>query len=295
MSQGNYPHPFPSFQEKYFGKHAVPPLCIISTTYPTAHQHMLQLGQGFCFDNEAPTTISPVSKFARLTCTGHVGGSAARRLPEKDDESTDAGPQTPTAALSKHSSSVGSNASEEVGAGSRHCFRGERRLVISFESFGTLGKIIQKCGRKPDHEVIIPDGLCGSHRVYNENWRFRITHGEEILHDAEVGQYCCITWEITNVASKKVLSITETSADARKRSILGHTISSKVFREAMEERAVELSMQMEAEEDPSKQASIKTLISALRPRRFSEGLLVFGLQHYSVHEACMNKLNQEEG
>jgi hypothetical protein len=64
----------------------------------------------------------------------------------------------------------------------------------------------------------------------------------------------------------------------------GRTISNKVFRDAMEHRAREYEEQQAAEDNHVRKANLESLIKGLRPKRFSEGPLCFGLQHICVQE-----------
>jgi hypothetical protein len=153
---------------------------------------------------------------------------------------------------------------------------GEHRLRITFESYGAKGKIPQTFGKKG---MYIPDGLQGAHTMYNEHWQFETRHEPE----NEQG-VVCITWIIKNASSGQELAVTETVSEAKKRVSLGHTISNRVFQKAMERRANELEASLAGETNECRLSNIHSLVKALRPHSFSEGLLAFGLQHKIVQE-----------
>jgi len=158
--------------------------------------------------------------------------------------------------------------------------RGERRLVIIFEDIGECGPCPQTFGKSG---ALIPDGVCGTHTVYNERWRFEIAHGNDVFQIDKL--ICvCITWKITNLTTGTTTSMTETRDEAVIRNSQGQTISNKVFREALESRARDLEERLEKETNPKRVAQLQSLIKALRPKRFSEGPLIFGLQHRVVQE-----------
>jgi hypothetical protein len=154
---------------------------------------------------------------------------------------------------------------------------GEHRLKVVFESFGTLTKYPQSFGTKGHY---VPDGLCGTHKMYNEGWRFHVHHNG-LVENGVVR----LTWTITNLSTSIVHSMTETNEQARRRCNLGHTISNRVFKQAMEHRASQLEAEMSDKTTPkSRLSNLKRLVRALRPKAFSEGLLAFGLQHRIVQD-----------
>jgi hypothetical protein len=157
---------------------------------------------------------------------------------------------------------------------------GERRLVISFEHFGTVTDNPQTFGK---NGVLIPDGLRGTHKVYNEYWRFEIVHESEII-DPDGLKCKPITWKVTNLNNNVTHSLTETPSEAISRACLGRTITNKVFREALEYRAAELEVALNRETSEFRRANLQALIKLLRPKRFSIGPLVFGLQHKIVQD-----------
>ena len=168
----------------------------------------------------------------------------------------------------------------EKGSNKSQIHRGEKRLVILFECLGTKGKHPQTFGKSGAY---IPDGICGSHTVYNERWRFEITHSTESF-TVEKKVCVCLTWKITNLSTGATTTLTETKDEAILRNSQGQTISNKVFREALEDRARRLEMQLQGETNPKRIAHLESLIRGLRPKRFSEGPLVFGLQHKVVQD-----------
>jgi len=168
---------------------------------------------------------------------------------------------------------------------------GENRLVIAFEKFGTKGAIPQTFGKSG---VLIPDGLLGTHTVYQQKWKFEIYHGEIVDH-MERDVCVCITWKVTNLHSGAVYARTETPREARTRRKLGRTIINQIFQEAMRMRAAELELLLENQEmDDIKRSNIKSLVQTLRPGRFTMGPLVFGLQHKTVQEQIGNTIVFDE-
>ena len=161
---------------------------------------------------------------------------------------------------------------------------GEKRLIVNFESYGSPGRYPQTYGRKGG--AIIPTGLAGVHSMYGQPWRFEIVFSDDKVF-IKKGFLCCkITWRMTNLINGVTHFEKETEEEAFVRMSLGRTISSRVFRRAMEFRARELEDQMNKLEDTegnaSDRKSLLTKITSLRPKKFSEGTLVFGLQHDSV-------------
>ena len=164
-----------------------------------------------------------------------------------------------------------------------------KRLVINFDSYGKIGKHLQTYGRKGG--AVIPDGLSGTHSMYNERWKFEIKHENDQSFE-ENGKVCvCITWKIINLTTGKVHTATETKKEAVFRMLNGRTISSRLFKEALDHRARELEEELSST-DSSNELRIKNLkakIRHLKPKRFSEGTLTFGLQHEAVQTYVMAK------
>jgi len=172
--------------------------------------------------------------------------------------------------------------------------RGERRLVISFENFGQPGTYPQTFGKSG---AIIPDGICGTHTVYNERWKFEINHTSEMF-EVDYSIKCVpLKWTITNLTTGVVTSMTESRDETVIRNTQGQTISNKVFREALEIRARDLEQRLQGEINPRRIAQLQSLIRALRPKRFSEGPLIFGLQHKIIQEkmALVGKIPEDDG
>ena len=96
----------------------------------------------------------------------------------------------------------------------------------------------------------------------------------------------CITWSITNLTMGNVTSTVETRNEAIICNCQGQTIAHKVFREALENRARDLEQWLSEASCSERNFKIEARIRALRPRRFSEGVLVFGLQHKVVQDEC---------
>jgi hypothetical protein len=166
--------------------------------------------------------------------------------------------------------------------------QGDRRLVISFEDFGTLGALPQRFGKSG---LYIPDGLTGTHTVYQEQWRFQIAHTKDAVPKTDI---ICLRWSITNLTTGHTLSKTESLVEAESRSVLGWTISSKLFRDAMHQRATEHEELLRGETNLIKIANLKSLIKTLRPKTFTQGPLIFGLKHRIVQEKIGNKSLQKQ-
>jgi hypothetical protein len=147
--------------------------------------------------------------------------------------------------------------------------QGERRLTIQFDSYGTRGTIPQTFGRG---SCIIPDGLCGRHTLYGESWCFTIKHES---YDKESG-LACVTWSMKSLASNQNLSRTETLAEARKRELHGRTIANQVVKK------------------DTWRLHLKGKIDALRPARFTQGPLAFGLHHKAVQDRMKELMQTSE-
>jgi len=153
--------------------------------------------------------------------------------------------------------------------------RGETRLNITFFGVGNCGEIPQRFGK---NMCGIPDGLSGTHEMYDQRWKFEVRHQRQ-------GNLVLITWKVINLTSKTVLTVTETPQDAMVRENCGRTICNMVLRTALENRAKELQMSL-SNADPqtrsSRMTSTENLIRVLRPKRCTVGLLFFGLLHEKV-------------
>ena len=126
--------------------------------------------------------------------------------------------------------------------------------------------------------------------MYNERWKFEVYHEGEMFERG--GFFCvCITWKITNLNSGFMISATETKNEAFSRMSLGRTISSKIFKTAMERRAKELESELNEETDPARKLSLQARINTLRPQKFCEGSLSFGLQH-GIVQTMMKKTTE---
>lgn len=159
---------------------------------------------------------------------------------------------------------------------------GENRLRIHFESFGTQGKCPQRFGKSG---CLIPDGLRGTHEIYDQHWRFEISHDSAITRDEEDHASVQITWKITNLTSGLVVQVKETPQQAILREYSGRTVCNKVVKMALSARADELEKQYKKNADtmePTKRISLENNIRVLRPRLCTVGLLFFGLLHDTV-------------
>jgi len=161
--------------------------------------------------------------------------------------------------------------------------RGETRLNITFFSIGNCGEIPQRFGK---NNCGIPDGLSGTHEMYDQRWKFEVKHQRQ-------GSLVLITWKVINLTSKTVLTVTETPQDAMVRENCGRTICNMVLRTALENRAKELQMSLAAA-DPqtrsSRMSSTENLVKVLRPKRCTVGLLFFGLLHEKVQRNFANQV-----
>jgi hypothetical protein len=163
---------------------------------------------------------------------------------------------------------------------------GERRLAITFESYGTVGAIPQTIGNR---SIYVPDGLSGKFTKYSEDWIFEIRHGTKPVECSDGVKRICIKWTIKNCRSGHEVSACETPKEAMEREKIGRTVCNKVFREAVERRRaeyVELLEEERAKDDPNvcKVSNYESLIKSLSCKRFSQGPLVFGLYHSCVQE-----------
>jgi hypothetical protein len=162
---------------------------------------------------------------------------------------------------------------------------GEQRLMINFESYGRITEHPQKMGRK---DGFIPDGVSGSFSMYGEYWGFEVRHEKLVLCD-DHQERVCVRWTVTNKSSGHVHTAVETPSDATKREMRGVSICNKVFVHAMEIRAQDYEALIEKERASGapnmlKVSNYRSRAQCLRPSRFSEGPLLFGLRHRAVQE-----------
>jgi hypothetical protein len=167
-----------------------------------------------------------------------------------------------------------------------YSWNGEERLHIHFLPCDKSQEIrpTQRLGNKP---VLIPDGLSGIFCLYDERWKFHIEYTNHIVipEDKEEDNIVCIRWTMTHVKTNKSVSITETPAEARKRQIRGLSVCNKVMLMAME--AVACEYEAMAEKDNMllhHMINHRARAKSLRPRRYSEGPLLFGLRHQCVQK-----------
>lgn len=169
---------------------------------------------------------------------------------------------------------------------SRSFLNGEQRLAIKFSQYGRKHPLPQKTGKK---KGIIPDGIAGSFMMYNETWNFEVNYKQTEICDDGV-ERVCLEWVVTNETSKVRHSVVETPAQAVKRDTRGVTLCNSVFREALELRAKDYERILEEERhgtgdfDRERMLTLQKQIEALRPQRFSEGPLLFGLRHQTPQD-----------
>jgi len=164
---------------------------------------------------------------------------------------------------------------------------GEQRLLIHFGSYGKMTAHPQRIGVR-EGLGFIPDGIEGSFSMYGEIWDFSVKH-EELVKCDDGFDRVCIRWTITNRESGKVTSLVESAADAKRRDLRGISLCNRVFTQAMELRAKDYDELAETETNSSEpnleQAAIyRSRAQSLRPHRFSEGPLLFGLRHKSAQD-----------
>jgi len=159
----------------------------------------------------------------------------------------------------------------------KHGLGGERRLNIHFINTGILEEPVQTFGK---YKLLIRDGLCGTHTMYAQPWRFEINHHSGGDAAGEIR----LRWTVTNLASGHRMSFLETSEQAHERQVKGNTICNVVVREALNQRAGELEEEMRTLEpsNTTRIANIRSLIKELRPKQCTEGLLFFGLRHQAA-------------
>jgi hypothetical protein len=163
---------------------------------------------------------------------------------------------------------------------------GECRLMITFLNYGKLPENFETFGAQKRH---IPDGLCGSFVMYGETWKFEIKYREPVECEDGVTR-TAIEWCVGNAHSELPMHCSlETASDVLKRHSRGITLCNKVFREGLEIRAREYEADIAAENakpEPNvlRIKSYADRIKAMRPQRFAEGPLLFGLRHQSIQE-----------
>jgi len=164
--------------------------------------------------------------------------------------------------------------------------RGEKRLIVHFDSFGHRGLIPQRFGKSG---YLIPDGLQGRHTLYHERWRFSITHGKPQGKEGEQ-PYVAITWTVIHEKTGTEHSRTETKEEASERVLNGRTVSNIVFREAFNAQVQSLMnlLKLDSSVRSRKKEELETQIRTLQPRCFNQGLLGFGLQHKIVQDQLGN-------
>jgi len=164
---------------------------------------------------------------------------------------------------------------------------GERRLIIRFENLGRPNKFLQTFGKSG---AMIPNGLVGYHTVYQEKWKVEIEYSRLVNESTGL---VCITWKVTNQQSFFQVTRKETWEEAKSRVFSGRTITNQVFRQALASRIRHLELQLANEDSKMKIANLQSMIKALRPIRFTQGLLVFGLQHRCVQEKLLTSVRNE--
>lgn len=173
-------------------------------------------------------------------------------------------------------------------------YGGEKRLVIHFTSLGELGQRPQRIGKR---NTYVPTGIAGRFKMYHENFRFRIDHGEELVECKDGVKRILITWMVVNEPSGQTTTVLETPQDAMRRCVSGKTICNRVYKEVLERRALSFEEDMKLEKAKREKnevrlAHIASMIKLFRPKTFSLGPLAFGLLHTVVQEK-MTKLAAE--
>ena len=170
-----------------------------------------------------------------------------------------------------------------------HAIVGESRLKIQFISWGEIGRYPQRFGRGG---CWIPHGLKGTNEMYDQAWRFEIYHeSDRILAEATESSVVPVTYKIINMTSRTVVSLTETPQQALVRDHSGRTITNRVLRMALDQRATEIEASLPAleAESTSKFNHVSNLARLLRPKRCTVGLLFFGLLHEQVQSRMENE------
>ena len=165
-------------------------------------------------------------------------------------------------------------------------FNGEERLFISFDNLGSIPDAIVDPPKVGKNKGVIPDGLRGCFKMYGEGWEFTVRYIKEaICQDGK--RRVLIEWGIKNLDNEILHVLPETDADAFKREERGITLCNKVFVEALKIRVndyLQLVQEEEYSDAPNKLkiSNLQARIELLRPNRFSEGVLLFGLRHQMV-------------
>ena len=165
-------------------------------------------------------------------------------------------------------------------------FNGEERLFISFDNLGNIPDTIVDTPKVGKNKGVIPDGLRGCFKMYGEGWEFTVRYIKEaICQDGK--RRVLIEWGIKNLDNEILHVLSETDADAFKREERGITLCNKVFVEALKIRVndyLQLVQEEESSDTPNKLkiSNLQARIELLRPNRFSEGVLLFGLRHQIV-------------
>lgn len=244
---------------------------------------LLQQQQQAPLRTPSPVAMQPVEpskeSLKRAPATKPTTTTAAKRSKPSVDEDDECD------TMEHHSGSEESELDKRPDLEGDH-MHGERRLNIQFDSLGTRGAVAQGFGRG---SCVIPDGLCGRHTLYGESWKFSIKH-ESVDKEAKLA---CITWSMTSLATSKTLSRTETLAEARKRELHGRTIANQVVKKALEMRAQELETRLAGETNETWRLHLKGKIDALRPTRFTQGPLAFGLHHRAVQDRMRELLQTQ--
>jgi hypothetical protein len=164
---------------------------------------------------------------------------------------------------------------------------GERRLIIRFTNYGKLRQPIQTCGRSG---MKIPDGLCGTHTMYSQPWRFEVNY----KHDPSMSEDAAkttvpIEWTIVNLSSNNVVRVQETPFQAWERQTKGKTVCSILLKQALKVRLEELEEALKVAKDEGCKSTLQIsnlcdLISRLQPKHCTERLLFFGLRHDCVQQ-----------
>ena len=173
-------------------------------------------------------------------------------------------------------------------------FNGEGRLLIHFEDFGKISHPVPKIGKKG----IIPNGISGNFSSYGERWQFLVRYAQ-VTTTREGKQLVCLDWLMRNDVWDEFHSVVETPHDAMKREDRGVTMCNKVFTDVLEKRAKEYEEIVQQEKDKPdsnalKIANLHSRIKSLRPRRISEGPLLFGLRHKAVHDHFFPEATEPE-
>ena len=164
---------------------------------------------------------------------------------------------------------------------------GEKRMAITFKSYGVIGDMPQRMGNR---NLFVPDGVKGTFSKYAEEWEFEVVHSHSSVLCEDGKKRVCVTWTMKHPASGEKIVSSESPREAMTREKLGRTICNKVFRDALEKRKVEyekllLEETSRPEPNDSKVSNLEALIETLGNHRFAQGPLVFGLYHRELQNA----------